>query len=50
MIKNQKILQKTVEIQKIIKNVSNSQRINEGFEIIKTNRKLRKTMQYFKKY
>ena len=50
MIKKQKVLQKTVEIEKIIKNASNSQRINDGFEIIKTNRKLRKTMQYFKKY
>ena len=50
MIEKQKILQKTVEIEKIIKNISDSKRINEGFEIIKTNRKLRKTMQYFKNY
>ena len=37
MIKKQKVLQKTVEIEKIIKNASKSQRINDGFEIIKTN-------------
>ena len=50
MIEKQKILQKTVEIEKKIKNISDSKRINEGFEIIKTNRKLRKTMQFFKNY